>query len=96
MKLAMDYCFSTDRDGDGLIENSNVGHGWLEGGGNLWGFRTEFYLAGLWKAALDDAAYLSSAIGHDASALRYRRASRSVDGPLEKFWNEDKGWYNYA
>ena len=96
MKLAMDYCFSTDRDGDGLIENSNVGHGWLEGGGNLWGFRTEFYLAGLWKAALDDAAYLSSAIGHDASALRYRRASRSVDGPLEKFWNGDKGWYNYA
>lgn len=96
VRLAMDYCFSTDRDGDGLIENSNVGHGWLEGGGNLWGFRTEFYLAGLWKVALDDAAFLSSAAGHDADARRYRRASKAAAGPLEKFWNADRGWYNYA
>ena len=96
VEKAMDYCFSTDRDGDGLIENSNVGHGWLEGGGNLWGFRTEFYLAGIWKAALDDAAYLSSATGHDAAALRYRRTAKSVSAPLEDFWNAEKGWYNYA
>lgn len=96
VRLAMNYCLSTDRDGDGLIENSNVGHGWLEGGGNLWGFRTEFYLAGLWKATLDDAAYLASSTGHQSTAMIWRKASRKAAKSLEEFWNSEKGWYNYA
>jgi len=29
---AIGYCFSTDTDRDHLIENTNVGHGWVEGG----------------------------------------------------------------
>lgn len=92
---AMDYCFSTDRDGDGLIENTCVGHGWLEGG-SLWGFQTEFYLCGLWKAALEDASYIADATGHRRDSERYADAARSVSEPLEKFWNEENGWYNWA
>ncbi len=96
IRKAMAYCASTDRDGDGLIENSNVGHGWLEGGGNLWGFRTEFYLAGLWKAALGDAAYIAEALGHRAEARRFSDKAEAVSGALEAFWNDETGWYNYA
>ncbi|OQX73240.1 MAG: hypothetical protein B6D61_12730, partial [Bacteroidetes bacterium 4484_249] len=33
IQKAIDFCFSTDTDGDHLIENTNVGHGWVEGGG---------------------------------------------------------------
>jgi len=59
---AMDYLYSTDTDGDGLIENTRVGHGWIEGG-KLYGAHTTCYLAGLWCQTLRDAAYLGQAIG---------------------------------
>ena len=44
IKKAIDYCYSTDTDNDNLIENTNVGHGWVEGGG-LFGSHTSLYLA---------------------------------------------------
>ncbi len=95
MTKAMDYCFSTDSDGDGLIENTCVGHGWLEGG-SLWGFQTEFYLCGIWKAALEDAAYIAAVTGNRKDSRRYSAAAQAVSVPLEKFWNSEKGWYNWA
>ncbi len=51
IRKAMDYLYSTDTDGDGLIENTNQGHGWVEGGA-LYPVHTEFYLAGAWGKAL--------------------------------------------
>lgn len=30
LEKAMAYCYTTDTDGDGFIENTNVGHGWIE------------------------------------------------------------------
>lgn len=95
LKKAMSYCFTTDRDGDFLIENANVGHGWLEGG-SLWGFQTEFYLCGIWKAALESAAYIAEKTGHGKDASMYGKVAQKVTAPLENFWNEDKGWYNWA
>ncbi len=62
IKKALTFCHSTDSDKDGLIENTNVGHGWIEGG-PLFNTHTEFYLAGTWAAALDAAAYLAKHIG---------------------------------
>ena len=46
------YRFSaaTDTDGNGLIENTNAGHGWVEGGA-LYPAHEEIYLEGLWVAA---------------------------------------------
>ncbi|NQT76614.1 MAG: hypothetical protein HQ565_02795, partial [Bacteroidetes bacterium] len=41
----------TDTDGDGLIENTNVGHGWVEGG-HLFGSHTSLYLASCWIEAI--------------------------------------------
>jgi len=47
----MDFLYATDTDGDRLIENTNVGHGWVEGG-KLWGAHTTLYLAALWSQTL--------------------------------------------
>lgn len=92
---AMDYCASTDTDGDHLIEISNVGHGWLEGG-ELYGSHTEFYLVGLWNAALNDAYYLSKVVGEQDRALKYKAESQVVNKIINNdFWNP-KGYYNYG
>lgn len=92
---AMEYCFSTDRNNDSLIENTCVGHGWLEGG-SLWGFETEFYLCGIWEAALREAAYISETLGEKQKAEKYKYCKEVVSNAVEKFWNEEKGWYNYS
>ena len=92
---AMDYCYSTDTDGDHLIEISNVGHGWLEGG-ELYGSHTEFYLVGLWNAALDDASYMAGATGDKANEAKYMAEAQTVHRILNRdFWNE-KGYFNYG
>lgn len=92
---AMDYSYSTDTDGDHLIEISNVGHGWLEGG-DLYGSHTEFYLVGLWNAALEDAAYLAGVTGDKANETKYGAEAQVVNRIMNKdFWNE-KGYFNYG
>lgn len=92
---AINYCYSTDTDGDHLIEISNVGHGWLEGG-DLYGSHTEFYLAGLWNAALNDAAYIASLVGDTVNKAKYKSDANIVNEIINKnFWNE-KGYYNYG
>lgn len=92
---AMDYCYSTDTDGDHLIEITNVGHGWLEGGA-LYGSHTEFYLVGLWNAALNDAAYLAALVGDTQREQQYRQEASVVNKIINRdFWNE-KGFFNYG
>ena len=60
LQKAMEFLYSTDPDGDQLIEDTNVGHGWLEPGGKLFPVHTEFYLAGIWGEALARAAWTSA------------------------------------
>jgi len=91
---AMDYCYSTDFDGDGLIEINHVGHGWLEGGA-LYGSQTEFYLCGIWAAALRDAAWLSEVTRSRNKNHNYGEDAQKVLPLLEAFWNEE-GYYNYG
>ncbi|MDY3979216.1 MAG: GH116 family glycosyl hydrolase [Tidjanibacter sp.] len=91
---AMDYCYSTDTDGDGLIEISNVGHGFLEGG-ELFGSQTEMYLCGTYRAALRDASYIAEQCGDKAKSKRYMADYEAIAPAMEGFWNE-KGYYNYA
>lgn len=95
IQKAMDFCYSTDTDGDGLIEISNVGHGWLEGG-KLYGSHTEFYLCGIWAAALRDASYLAEGIGKETLAKGYLADSKKVMQTIEDgFWNKDN-YYNFG
>jgi glycogen debranching enzyme len=101
IKRAIDFCFSTDTDGDHLIENTNVGHGWVEGG-HLYGTQTTLYLAACWAKALEEAAYmaehLESRYGKrhlTAEVTRYRKEAATVNKIIDgEFWNTDLRYYN--
>ncbi|MBQ4913798.1 hypothetical protein J8L85_05075 [Maribacter sp. MMG018] len=93
IKRAMDFCYSTDTDGDGLIEITDVGHGWIEGGA-LFGTHTEVYLAGCWAAALDAASYMASTVEEPGLASSYasdaKEVKRSID---DDFWDSEKEYF---
>ena len=62
VRRAVDFCLSTDTDGDGLIENTGAGHGWIEFG-RLGGGRVTAYNAAIWTAALRELAVTAESIG---------------------------------
>src|SRR5207248_10568982 len=78
------YRFSaaTDTDGNGLIENTNVGHGWVEGGA-LYPPHEEMYLQGLWVAASHAMSELAGVMqdGELAATARTNadRAEKAID-----------------
>jgi len=93
LKKAMEFCYSTDTDGDGLIEITNVGHGWVEGGA-LFGTHTEIYLAGSWVAALESAAYIAKSLGgHDEAWLYQKDAERVKKRIDHSFWDKKNEYY---
>ncbi|MBL6949648.1 MAG: hypothetical protein ISR57_03290 [Bacteroidales bacterium] len=95
IKKAIDFCFSTDTDQDHLIENTNVGHGWVEGG-KLFGSHSSFYLTGCWAAALDEGALMAAAM-KDPEADNYRRELKILKRIIDsKFWNYSSGFYSYG
>lgn len=94
IKKAMDFCYTTDTDGDGLIENTNVGHGWIEGG-SLFGTHTEFYLAGCWASALEGAGYMAAYLNEENLAATYKRDAENVKATIDKdFWNEGEQFFH--
>ncbi|MFA3783299.1 amylo-alpha-1,6-glucosidase [Melioribacteraceae bacterium 4301-Me] len=96
IKSAMDFMFSTDTDGDHLIENTNVGHGWVEGG-ELYGAKTTFYLAGCWSAALDAARYIAATLGYSEEAEKYEQEHQIVQQIINNsFWNTETNFFNYG
>ncbi|GAB4366471.1 MAG: hypothetical protein Kow0042_06390 [Calditrichia bacterium] len=96
LKKAMDYLYATDTDHDLLIENTNEGHGWVEGG-KLWGAHTTFYLATLWAQTLADAAYLAHHVGLDSLAAKYSADCKTVRKILNTdFWNEAEQFFYYG
>lgn len=96
IEKAMDFCYSTDTDQDGLIENTNVGHGWVEGG-FLFGGKTELYLASCWAQALLEAAYIQEAVGNPTLATRYATdASNVIDIINQRFYNSAGEFFNHS
>jgi glycogen debranching enzyme len=82
---ALYFCQSTDTDGDMLIENTNVGHGWVEGG-ELYGSHSTLYLNACWLAALDEAANMAAAM-RDPTAETYLLQANEIRSILSKdFW----------
>ncbi|MFH1296089.1 MAG: GH116 family glycosyl hydrolase [Bacteroidota bacterium] len=95
IKDAINFCFSTDTDSDHLIENTNVGHGWVEGG-KLYGSHSSFYLTGCWVAALEAAATMADGV-NDPDANLYRHEVKVVKGLIDpKFWNPTERFYAYG
>ncbi len=93
IKKSIDFCFSTDTDGDHLIENTNVGHGWEEGG-SLFGTHSTLYLTSCWVQALNEAGNMAEAIGLNNEAKSFSVESILVKNILNSdFWNKDKQYY---
>jgi len=68
------FSAATDSDHNGLIENTNVGHGWVEGGA-LYPAHEEMYLEGLWIAACEDIAELADVMADSEMAAAARAAA---------------------
>ena len=90
---AMQFNYSTDSDRDGLIENTNVGHGWIEGG-RLFNTHTEFYLAGCWASCLDAAGYMAKALGKKEAAAYVHDAGKVKKIIDKDFWNDKEQFFH--
>ena len=96
IKKSLSFCYSTDTDGDGLIENTNVGHGWQEGW-QLYGAHTEVYLAAIWAQALDDCAYMATALGDKEFALKCKQDMQKTKRLInDNFWNDSLQFFNHG
>lgn len=95
-RRAYAFARSTDRDGNGVIENTDVGHGWVEGGA-LHPVHEEIYLAGLWVQASRAMARLASAMGDkELEHLGHEQAEKARRQIEALYWQEDRGYYAFA
>ena len=93
VERAYAYCVSTDRAGDGLIENARVGHGWIESG-PLGGARVTMYLAAVWHAALRGLAQTAEGLGKERLAAEcWARAARVTAVIEDRFYDAARGRY---
>ncbi|MEI7982991.1 MAG: GH116 family glycosyl hydrolase, partial [Bacteroidota bacterium] len=95
IKKAINFCFSTDTDQDHLIENTNVGHGWVEGG-QLYGSHATLYMAGAWGAALTEASGMA-AFMKDYEAESYSLEIKDLKKVINRdFWDEKSQFFSYG
>jgi glycogen debranching enzyme len=95
IRKAIRFCFSTDTDGDHLIENTGVGHGWVEGG-ELYGSHASLYLTGCWAAALKEASLMAGVL-QDPVAPEYKKEAELIEDLIDKlFWKSRNGFYSYG
>ena len=93
---AYKYEEATDTDGNGLIENTKFGHGWVEGGA-LYPPHEEIYLQGVWIEASRSLARMAEVLGDSATAERAKANAEKCRLAMEKtYWLDDKGFYAYA
>ena len=86
------FCLSTDRDGDGLIEHTDAGHG--IGTDAASGQRISLYLAALWYAALRGLARAGEVLGQDRFAADgWARAARVTAAIEDRFYDAERGGY---
>jgi glycogen debranching enzyme len=96
VEKAYRFSASTDTDGDGLIENTKVGHGWVEGGA-LYPAHEELYLQGVWIAALEGLEELARARGDAAFAAELQaRAAKTREAVEARYWLPRRGYYAFA
>lgn len=90
------FTAASDTDGNGLIENTNFGHGWVEGGA-LYPPHEEIYMQGLWIEALGSIAGLADQMNDKKLAAEARAAAERTRAAAEKaYWLADRGFYAFA
>ncbi|WP_367358667.1 amylo-alpha-1,6-glucosidase [Mesotoga sp.] len=91
IEKALNYCSKTDSDGDGLIENTIAGHGWIEGG-KLYGAKASFYLNCIWIAALRGIGILSGYLGKEKVKFHLLDLQKRCLIGLEKLFDPEIGF----
>ncbi|MCX6249997.1 MAG: GH116 family glycosyl hydrolase [Bacteroidetes bacterium] len=95
IRRAIYFCFSTDTDKDHLIENTNVGHGWVEGG-ELYGSHATLYMQGCWADALEESANMAHFL-KDPEGENFHMESGIIQDIINKdFWNDEGQFYSYG
>jgi len=90
------FSAATDADGNGLIENTNVGHGWVEGGA-LSPPHEEIYLQGVWVEAQRSLAAMAEAVGDNDTAKTAASGAERTQRAIEDIlWQASSAAYAYA
>lgn len=96
IKKAYKFTEATDTDKNDLIENTKVGHGWIEGD-SLYPPHEELYMQGLWIEASNNLAEMAEVLGDKSTAEKARTNAEKTRAAMEKtYWLEDKGFYSHA
>lgn len=96
IKRSYQFSAGTDTDGDGLWENTGVGHGWVEGGA-LYPAEEELYMQGLGVEAARSLAELADAMNEDDLADSARQDADALRQATEEtYWQPDRGHYAFA
>ena len=95
-RRALAFSQATDRDGNGLAENTGVGHGWVEGG-TLYPPHEELYLQALYAQAARALADLDDALGFPDRASDARaQAERTLAAVEDTYWHDADGFYAFS
>ena len=96
LRQAYAFTEATDTDGNHLVENTNVGHGWVEGG-SLYPVHEEIYMQGLWIEAARSLAEMAEALGEAGTAETARQAAEQTREATEAtYWRDDAGFYAFG
>ncbi|MBC7897915.1 MAG: hypothetical protein H7066_21015, partial [Cytophagaceae bacterium] len=85
---AFAFVEACDRDGDGLPENTGVGHGWIEMG-PLGGGAVTSYVAAIWIDALRRLVPVAAHLGDDGTAARMRAVLARAEHAVESLRGPD-------
>ncbi len=90
---AFAFTAATDTDGNGLVENTGVGHGWVEGGA-LYPPHEELYQQALFVQAGRDLAELAAALGTPRLGTEAgQAATRTLAAVEATYWHDADGFY---
>lgn len=90
------YTATTDTDENGLLENTEFGHGWVEGGA-LYPPHEEIYMQGVWVEASRSMTELARLMNDEKLALEAEhKEAATVEAIEDTYWSEDHGFYAFA
>jgi glycogen debranching enzyme len=90
------FTAATDTDNNGLIENTQFGHGWVEGGA-LYPPHEEIYMQALWVEASRCIAELAVTMNNKNLADEALAAAARTRAAIEKtYWSDERGHYAFS
>lgn len=97
LKKAYQYVLSSDRDGDGLMENTAAGLAALELGAFLKSTKSDIYLASLSAEAHHVFSELAQLMGEKALSQEAKKSfEKAIQVVRDKFWVEEERRYAHA